>query len=197
MGKMIDKETFIGWKRAAATSEIDARIHPAGFVKEDYDASGRLDAERVMKYVKPTDYVMDYGCGNGRVLKHIPNRKIGIDAVPQLAQAAGGLTPDMFHDKVDVVYSISVFIHNSYESGANIIRWLYDHVNEGGLLLLQIPIYEVAKDPGNWIDVGVWTEKMFMDAVEGFKVVELKTNPGAFTFERIGANHHEFQILRR
>jgi cyclopropane fatty-acyl-phospholipid synthase-like methyltransferase len=191
---LIDNEALRGWTEASRRETVNAHIHPAGVSLEDYIHSGKRDAAEVLKWVKDTDYVMDYGCGNGRVLEFIPNKKIGIDGVKSMADFV--LTPDEFTDKVDVIYSISVFIHNSYETGANIIKWMKEHINPGGLMLLQIPIYDVAKDPENWTDVGVWTERMFKEATEGLEIVEMHKNKGSFSFESIGKNHGKFQILK-
>lgn len=197
---MIDEQTFEGWSNAAKKPDIDARIHPAGADKEAYERSGKMDAAYVMQYLKPEDFVMDYGCGNGRVLRHITNhRKVGIDAVRELAESVGGFVPWEFNEKVDVIYSQSVFIHNSKKAGEEIIRWMVEHLNPGGKLLLQVPIYDVDKEPDSWIDVGVWTEKQFRAVAEKFnlRVVELQTNPGKFSFESVGKNHYKFQILTK
>lgn len=189
---MIDQETYQGWLEASRKETVNLHIHPAGGSVETYLKSGEEDAKRVLEYVKPTDLVMDYGCGNGRVMQFIP-QSIGIDAV---RYADWVLKPEEFNGKVDVIYSISVFIHNSYESGCEVIKWMKEHINPSGLMLLQIPIYDEPKNPLNWTDVGVWTEDMFRKAVEGLEIVELHTNPGSFSFETIGSNHHKFQILK-
>lgn len=190
----VDSETLRGWTEASRKETVNAHIHPAGDKLEAYLESGRRDAKEVLKWVKDTDYVMDYGCGNGRVLQFIPNKRIGIDAVKGMADFVK--TPEEFHEKVDVIYSISVFIHNTYETGVNVIKWMKEHINPGGLMLLQIPIYDQAKNPLNWTDVGVWTESMFRDAVEGLEIVEMHKNKGSFSFESIGDNHGKFQILK-
>jgi cyclopropane fatty-acyl-phospholipid synthase-like methyltransferase len=190
----VDDEALRGWTEASRRETVNAHIHPAGVKLDEYIESGKRDAIEVLKWVKPEDYVMDYGCGNGRVLKFIPNKRIGIDAVKEMAVFVK--TPEEFEGKVDVIYSISVFIHNSFETGVNIIKWMKEHIKPGGLLLLQIPIYDVAKNPENWTDVGVWTERMFREATEGLEIVELHKNKGSFSFESIGKNHAKFQILK-
>jgi cyclopropane fatty-acyl-phospholipid synthase-like methyltransferase len=190
-----DKETLRGWTEASRRDSVNAHIHPAGVSLEDYIESGKRDALEVFKWLNDTDYVMDYGCGNGRVLQFIPNKIVGIDAVKGMADFV--LTPEEFDGKVDVIYSISVFIHNTYETGVKIINWMKDYINPGGLMLLQIPIYDQAKDPENWTDVGVWTERMFREAVEGMEIIEMHKNNGVFTFESIGKNHGKFQIIKR
>lgn len=184
---------------AATTPEVNGCIYPQATDPKVYEESGKKDAAYVMQYLKPTDYVMDYGCGTGRVLRHLPNKKVGIDAVKAMAESAGGYLPDEFHDKVDVIYSQSVFIHNSKAAGEQMIKWMSEHLVDGGKLLLQIPIYDKDKEPGGWIDVGVWTEKQLRDVAGkyGLTVVELQTNPGEFSFEHVGENHSKFQIFTK
>lgn len=79
------------------------------------------------------------------------------------------------------------------------IKWMSEHLNKGGKLLLQIPIYDTDKEPGGWIDVGVWTEAQLRAVAEKYNltIVELKTNPGEFSFEKVGENHGKFQILTK
>ena len=151
-----------------------------------------------MKYVKDGDVIMDYGCGDGRVMQHIrKNKVVGVDAVPEMARLVGGYTPDEFIDKVDVIFALSVFIHNSHETGAEIIKWMVSRLRDGGRLLLQIPLYDVAKQPADWIDVGVWTPAMLEAEAKknGLKVIEKHTNNGEFSFNRVGPNHYQFQVL--
>lgn len=196
---LIDKETYEGWTEAAKKTDRNGYIYPRATDPEVYELSGKKDAAYVMQYLKPSDYVMDYGCGTGRVLKHIPNQKVGIDAVKEMARSVDGFLPEEFTDKVDVIYSLSVFIHNSKAAGEQMIKWMSEHINKGGTLLLQIPIYDVDKEPGGWIDVGVWTEKQLRAVAEkyGLTIIELNTNPGEFSFEKVGENHGKFQILTK
>lgn len=195
MDKIIDQETLRGWSEASKKDDINHAIHPAGSSKDGYDESGKVDAETILNYVVPGDVVMDYGCGNGRVLQYMPNKKFGVDVVKYKDWV---IHPDEFEGKVDLIYSISVFIHNTQETGANILKWMKSHLNPGGRLLVQIPIYDKHKDPLNWTDVGVWTEKQFKAAAKsaGLEIVEMHTNPGEFSFEKIGDNHGKFQVLK-
>jgi cyclopropane fatty-acyl-phospholipid synthase-like methyltransferase len=199
---MIDQKTLVGWTGAALDIEKrrKAAIHPSGHDLIQYNKSGKDDAERVLKYAKPGDVLMDYGCGDGRVLMHIENHKVvGIDAVPEMAALVGGSTPEKFFDKVDLIYCISVFIHNQHATGAEIIKWMTSRLNEGGLLLLQLPLYDEAKQPADWIDVGVWTPEMLRQVARanGLKILETHTNNGSFSFSHVGPNHYKFQVLQK
>lgn len=198
---VIDQKTLEGWTGAANAPEKrrKAAIHPSGHDIVAYNKSGEADAARVLKYAKEGDVIMDYGCGDGRVMQHIKTHQvIGVDAVPDMAKIVGGFTPDQFIDKVDLIYCLSVFIHNSHETGAEIIKWMVSRLRPGGTLLLQIPLYDVAKQPSDWIDVGVWTPDMLRKVAKDnkLKVLEIHTNNGAFSFQRVGPNHYQFQVLK-
>lgn len=192
-----DQETLRGWSAASASGQINAAIHPAGGQSlEAYIESGKQDAQKVIAYLKPEDTVLDYGCGNGRIMAFIPNKVIGVDIVKHEPWV---ITPDEFQGTVDVIFSLSVFIHNTQATGANILKWMYKHLNKGGKALVQIPIYDKHRDPGGWIDVGVWTEEQLRKAASdaGFKVVEVYTNPGEFSYSAVGKNHGKFQVLEK
>lgn len=193
--KLVDQEIYDSWRDAAKRDNYSSIIHPSGYDKDLYAEGGRHYAGKILKYVKDGDIVMDYGCGNGRILQYIRDPKVGIDIVPEAARMVNGYTPSEFTGKVDVIYSVCVFIHNSYEIGCNILQWMHNRLKNGGKLLLQMPIYETSKNPLHPMDVGVWTEKMFIDATKGFEIIELHKNAGSFTFEAIGPNHFEFHVL--
>ena len=194
---MIDQQTFEGWQKAAKADNYAYLIHPTGNDPAAYEKSGKDYADLIMSRVKSKGIIMDYGCGNGRILRHIREPKVGIDIVPEAAAMVGGFTPDAYKGKVDVIYSVNVLIHNTYASGKAIIRWMHGRLKKGGMLLLQMPIYDKAKEPANYLDVGVWTKDMLIEATEGFRLDECKTNPGEFTFEAIGLYHFDFHTLTK
>lgn len=193
--QLIDPSTLDAWKNAANSDIYSQHIHPTGNDPDAYVRSGKEYAEQILKYVKSGDKVMEYGCGNGRILQHIRDPKVGIDIVPMAAKMVGGFTPDQYKGKVNLIYSVCVFIHNPYEICCNILQWMHGRLKKQGILLLQMPIYEEAKNPLHPMDVGVWTEQMFRDAVKDFDIIKIYVNPGSFTFEKIGLCHHDFHVL--
>jgi len=205
---MIHPDVLEGWRKAALSDDYSYLIHPTGHDDEAYEQSGKLYADRIMSKVKQyadqlkpktkgMPVIMDYGCGNGRILRHIPQPSVGIDIVPEAAAMVGGYVPSEYTGKVDVIYSVNVLIHNTYADGCAIIAWMRERLKKGGLLLLQMPIYDTAKEPTNYLDVGVWTYDMLVKATEGYKIIEAKTNPGSFSFETIGPNHFDFHTLTK
>jgi len=199
----MDKPT--SWIEAAETDKADWYIHPSGGT-EDYELSGKKIADEIMRLVKPSDKLAEYGCGNGRIMRHIKNDCTGFDIVHKFVQQAnesglkGYHIDDMHkHTGFDAIYSITVFIHLNKQDGKEALRKVHHSLKQGGLGLLQIPVYDVAKEPKDFIDVGVWDKQQLEDACKeiGFEIVELYTNPGEFSFTAIGENHLKMQVLRK
>lgn len=218
MSKYID--TINKWDDVAKRGDI-AAIHPAGRNgKEEFERSGQSDANYILMVcqdlgLNPKELsILDYGCGLGRVsfpLCQYFHTVYGYDssfnAMEELANREYPI--NFFHvfDKldiensqpIDVALSLSVFIHHTYEDGVKMMQEVADMVKPGGYLLLQIPIYDLAKDPSNWTDVGVWDVGLFKSAAYkcGLEYIDIHTNPGSFSFSKIGPNHHKLQILKK
>lgn len=212
-----------GWDQAAAGENVNAAIHPSGLGELiDYVESGVGAAQQVIDDIKQyadadslaESSIIEYGCGNGRIaipLSRNFKRLYAVDCSYSMLQKLprdtdSEIIPVLANDNwfgladpADYAYSINVFIHNTYESGMQIMKAISDNLKPVGLALLQIPIYDVAKEPENWTDVGVWTSQQFRTATElsGFEIVQMHDNPGSFSFEKIGKNHHCLQVLRK
>ena len=195
----------MSWHEIAKTDKADWYIHPSGG-SIDYETSGIQSAKEVQSHLKKGAKVLEYGCGNGRILRHIEARKVGVDIVPEFVEQAKqiGLNAELisefkFEAEFDLVYSITVFIHMTKEQCKEALRNIHNALKVGGVALLQIPVYEHDKEPNSFIDVGVWKEEQLREAAKeiGFEVVELHTNKGAFSYDYIGSNHEKLQILKK
>ena len=108
--------------------------------------SGLLDAMKFAPYVRPTDDVLDFGCGAGHLLDALHcNRKIGIEinSVAREAATNRGLTcyADMSEvpaRSVDVAISNHALEHVPYPIGA--LREIRRALRQGGSLVLCVPI---------------------------------------------------------
>ncbi len=108
--------------------------------------TAQLSARKFVKHIRPSDVVLDFGCGGGFVLSAITcNRRFGIEVNPVAREIAetNGLTCfetlDQIADQtIDVVIS-----HHSLEhvpSPLIILQQLQSKLKPGGLLLLVVPI---------------------------------------------------------
>lgn len=165
--------------------------------------------------------IIEYGCGNGRMtipltdyfekvyavdcsyamLQQLPVKELP-EIIPILSNNNNFILPSWLNgdiEQADYALSISVFIHNTFMSGVDILQSIHKNLKSGSLAFLQIPIYDEAKEPASWSDVGVWTQDMLESACKtvGFKIVSMHKNHGKFSFNAIGANHHKLQILQK
>lgn len=199
-----------------------AAIHPAGAAGlEAWEQSGKYDADIVTEMSKlygaidpANSYILDYGCGPGRVTYPLANNFkeiVGYDSgMDTIISAVQNKPKDSFGNvfftmtgvgewKADVAFSLSVFIHHTYADGVNMMKEVASMVKPGGLLLLQIPLYDVAREAEHWSGVTVWTLEQFeMAASEaGLTIIRTFTNPGAFSYRKIGKNHAKMQVLKK
>lgn len=215
-------EVKAGWDRAAATAPNEA-IHPQGQQGiNEYKESGRTDARELLGLLVHytnldrdeilRSMIIDYGCGNGRVtvplakeVAHICAVDFSYSMLQQLPRDTN-ITPVLSVDNwfglshpADYAFSISVFIHNSYASGVQMMKSISDNLKPGGIALLQIPIYGKATTGKHWSDVTTWTWPQFIDACNktGFNPIDCGINRGQFSHDNIGPNHHFLQVLKK
>jgi|LakMenEpi03Aug12_release.lakeMendotaPanAssembly.Ray.scaffolds.fasta_scaffold1111189_1 SAM-dependent methyltransferase len=196
----------MSWKEIAKTTKAKEYIHPSGNDILNYNKSGQSSAKNIQKYI-PLTKVMEYGCGDGRILRHIKDCEIiGVDIVPEfvLECKKNGLLAEeiknyKFKEDCDIVYSITVFIHLSKKDGYEALENIWKALKTDGIALLQIPIYETSKEPNSFIDVGTWTENELKEVCDniGFDLIEAHCNKGSFSYENIGKNHEALQILKK
>jgi len=195
------------WEAAARTDEVAARIHPSGTDPGAYEASGMAAARSVMEAAPAGSVVLDYGCGNGRVLRFLGDyfKSYGYDTSETMRDLARTTCPKAHIIDVvpeaffDLVYAHAVFIHHTHANGAKMLADLTRCVRPGGIVAAQIPIFDVAREPESWIGVCIWTRPQLEEAARaaGLEVIKLYASPGAFTYETVGVNYFQLQEFRR
>lgn len=220
------EETIAAWEKAGADVSRRLAIHPSGFDEEAYELSGFMAARQIMRQFPPMKFpkIVDFGCGDGRVTRHLAGRYEVVDGIdtspamcraglavaphaffwtwPELHSIENGLEPETWLRSsimdAALVFSLAVFIHHTYADGRALLC-LLAQMFPRATFALQIPIYEVAREPENWTDVGVWTEEMFFSAAKaaGLEIVRWGGNVGAFDYAHIGPNHDTLQVLKR
>jgi len=205
------------WDKAAQKPDFAAAIHPSGVEPGAYNESGRFHADQIRECVDVHGVgigsLLDFGCGNGRVARHLTGdfEVCGADASPsmlaKLAADAPGVTPVLWDGLAetelpgvfDCCYSWAVFIHLTPRDGAQVLENLAASIRPGGLVLIDVPLYDAARTRSAWSDVTVWTPAMFYRAadVASLVVLEMASDPGVFSFDNVGVNHSRLKVMQK
>lgn len=192
-------KTWHDWRQVS--SDPNPLIHPSGKFGT-YEQQGAQEAKELLTLIPDitTKKTLDFGCGNGRLLRHLPS-VYGVDIVADFVAEAQKYTDKAFlcdhllDTDFDIVYSISVFIHLSDEDTKVALQYIHKRLKPGGEAYLQIPVYETHTSPRDFIDVRTWTVDTLLNLCEevGFECDELWTNNGSFSYTDVGPNHHRLQ----
>lgn len=83
--ELTDKVVFDYWEEKAANEGMD----PAVTIRDHYFHN--LEIDRIRRFLRPTDTVLDIGCGNGYATTKYAGcveRVVGVDYAPQMIEAA-------------------------------------------------------------------------------------------------------------
>ena len=159
-------------------------IHPTRSVSEEaYWASGEVQAKQLATVIPPGAKVLDFGCGDGRVV--IPMAELGYevtavdasqrmldrlaDRAPALTTVqanADGLAGHLGRRRMDAVYSLAVLIHHSYDDCLAIIGKLRAATKLGGILVLDWPVSDRPAEADSWIGVTTWSAEQQAEACQ-------------------------------
>lgn len=149
----------------------------------EFEAIGRLLREALVFHgLKPADYLIDVGCGSGRLAKplaeYLTGNYLGIDVVPGLVtyarrivpradwrfEVAEGLKIPEADRKADMVCFFSVLTHLLHEESFVYLREAKRVLKPGGKIVLSFLDFRV---PGHWDsfeanlqDIGVGAQPM-------------------------------------
>jgi SAM-dependent methyltransferase len=119
--------------------------------KDNFFFEGKLQAEALNKYITINNSVMEFGCGNGRILMFInAAKKYGVDVWQSFLDMiidkeiieikSDGYNFDTTKiDSIDFIYSLMVFQHTKKADHVDMIRMLYNLLSKSGKLLIQFP----------------------------------------------------------
>ena len=149
----------------------------------EFEAIGRLLCEALVFHgLKPTDYLIDVGCGSGRLAKplaeYLTGKYLGIDVVPGLVayartivpradwrfEVADGLKIPEADGRADMVCFFSVLTHLLHEESFVYLREARRVLKPGGKIVFTFLDFQVA---GHWDsfdanlrDIGVGAQPM-------------------------------------
>jgi SAM-dependent methyltransferase len=122
----------------------------------EFEAFGILQREILIRYgLQPTDYVIDIGCGSGRLANglspYLTGKYLGIDVVPDLVdharnlvsrsdwrfEVAGGLEIPERASRADLVCFFSVFTHLLHEQSYTYLQEARRVLKPGGLIVFS------------------------------------------------------------
>lgn len=125
---------------------------------EEYEKEGRMQAAEIMKYTLSgvDKVVIDYGCGDGRVIRHLSKSAhvglaIGLDISKELIEKARALSAElprlcfftaeqfMCENIADVVYSLMVIQHNEEKDREDIIKHIHKLLKPDGICVINFP----------------------------------------------------------
>jgi ubiquinone/menaquinone biosynthesis C-methylase UbiE len=125
---------------------------------DEFERSGRADADRLRAYVPPDGTALDVGCGIGRVARYLAPwcaTLWAVDASPRMLELAGerlgGLPnvrfarcvdtdiPDVPSASVDLVYALLVLQHLEREDAFLLLEELRRVVKPGGTVFVTFP----------------------------------------------------------
>jgi SAM-dependent methyltransferase len=176
-----------------------------GLTQERYDELGETNALQLTalysKYTtEPLNTIVDYGCGDARVLKAIDKqctKAVGLDICDLVLDAARkNTTAELFNikefDKVDYadfVYSLQVMQHNTYEQQLRILVDIKKILKPTGLACIHFPKIEDKPNYKNHGTCMCYTKQQVMYFGNLFSnpvIEEVEIAPNWFDYYLIG-----------
>jgi len=207
------------WSKAARRGDARNAVALCDGTDAGWDASGAASAQRLFNIALLAGaYVLEFGCGLGRVTRHLSAayRHVWavdlaqpmLDAVellnlPNVTAVKSNGSDIGTHIKlgtIDVLYSDYVLLHNRKREVFAVWPKLMETLKPGGFAAFQVPVYEQgACDPLSWTDVGIWSvdDMTMLARACGCTAEKVWINPGHFSYEAIGPYHSNLHIFAK
>lgn len=160
------------WNNVSGKKNWREYILPRRTDEEFYD-EGQKQANFLLKFYKPDNTVLEYGCGIGRILRYIKaRRKIGLDisekflAIARLEDDSEYYLEDDFYGKADFIYCLSVVQHNNHIERLHILDRINSLLAPGGVALISFP-----SDTSQIYNETEFVHKFSLDEVERYAAI--------------------------
>jgi 2-polyprenyl-3-methyl-5-hydroxy-6-metoxy-1,4-benzoquinol methylase len=166
------------WQRDGETGGHG--IHPLPVDSAEWWQLGEIQAAQVADYATAGEFVIDFGCGYGRL--SIPLASAGynvlavdasqamLDGLLERAAAAGvelgslrsdgsdlpDIVDEVVNEQAAVVISRAVLIHHDYAGVQRLVTQLASVLRPGGILIADWPVADHPRERTNWTDVTTW-----------------------------------------
>ena len=110
------------------------------------ECTAQIEARKFQKYIRPTDAVLDFGCGGGHTLRQLKClRRVGVDVNPAaiaVARQAGIECYDSISAIQDETFNVVISNHalEHVEHPIAVLRAFRDKLVPSGVLVLCLPI---------------------------------------------------------
>jgi len=141
---MITSNPIKWWNTVSEKSNWREYILPKRNDEEFYE-EGKKQADRLSRFYKYDDIVLEFGCGIGRILRYIKaSRKIGLDICSKYIEIAKeeDKTSEYytyFDEEVDFIYCLSVMQHNTAKQRLKIMEKIKELLKTGGSAFISFP----------------------------------------------------------
>lgn len=113
---------------------------------------GMLDRWKFEPFIKPTDAVLDFGCGGGYILERLVCRRYGVDINPIVRKEAEKrgivIYPEVYDIPKNIKFDVIISHHSleHLENPAEILKELRKRTKKGGYAVHVIPINDWRND---------------------------------------------------
>lgn len=198
------ERTVHAWDVIARIDAPTAIHPSGAISQDAYEQSGLEQAQAIAQLVsrlmpaEPAERFLDFGCGDGRVARWlaqmvsddyeplvfaIDSSQTMIDRLMSLPfgdsdRILASVWPNEVLRRVtapvDVAYALAVLIHHTFDDGANLLAEIAACLRPGGLLLLDMRVYDEGSEADSWIGLTTWTPEQMETAAEraGCELVE-------------------------
>ena len=203
---------FKDWASAIKNNDLSnqdksALIHPSGYKDNDYFNSGLNDAMHIIDRcsLNENDKILEYGCGNGRIMRHLLNYNIsGVDIVPDFVKVARDYKCRSFlltdcNETFNKIFSLTVFIHLTRKQAETALKYIYSHLQDEGTAYIQFLNYGFNKEGNKFIELNYYDTEELNNLVKkcGFKITKLIKMKGDIHKAEWAINHNELCELKK